>query len=250
MGKSSVEWTDNSWNPIRGTDKNRWMCKHRSPGCDYCYADTMNHRWGGSHYLPIGDGVPEVTLSEKILLEPMKWKRPALTFVCDMTDLFGEWVPRDYQERMFDVMRQCPQHTFQVLTKRPDVMYNFMREREPLPNVWLGVSIEMDRFHWRANILCATPAAIRFISAEPLLGPLPTLNLNGIDWLIAGGESGARHRPCDLGWVRDLRDRCQAKDIAFFFKQWGGRTHAEGGCEIDGLEIKQFPQPRLPGLAA
>lgn len=260
--KSSIEWTDASWNPIRGIPPNRHMCSKISPGCDNCYASTMTARFGGVEYPPHRTDV-EVRLDEKALYLPLSWKQPRRVFVCSMTDLFGEWVPADWMLRVFEVMAQAPQHQFQVLTKRPTRMQAFVTDlyervwddpdnapMGPLPNVWLGTSIELDRYTWRANVLRECPAAVRFVSAEPLLGPLPSLDLQGIDWLIAGGESGQRHRPCEAEWVRDLRDRSTANGTAFFFKQWGGRTHAEGGRELDGRTWDEFPEPaREPALA-
>jgi protein gp37 len=171
-----------------------------------------------------------------------------------MTDLFGEWVPLQWIEAVSRVMASAPQHQFQVLTKRAsrmaeltpkvyDRIYGWT-EKLPLPNVWMGVSIELDRYSWRANYLRETPAAIRFVSAEPLLGPLPSLDLRDIDWLITGGESGVHHRALDPEWVRPLRDRCRASYTAFFHKQNGGRTHAAGGRLLDGRTWDEYPQPR------
>lgn len=247
---TKIEWSDASWNPIRGVSPNRHMCQKISPGCDHCYASGMNYRFGGQEY-SFG-GVGDVRLDEKALRLPLTWKEPRRIFVCSMTDLFGEWVPQEWINAMLTVMWQAPQHQFQVLTKRPSVMRDALSDhyrsiqRSPLENVWLGTSIELDRFSWRANVLRDCPAAVRFVSAEPLLGPLPSLSLVGIDWLIAGGESGIRHRPCEADWVRDLRDRSQAADTAFFFKQWGGRTHAEKGRELDGRTWSEYPTVREP----
>jgi len=245
---STIEWTDATFNPIRGFQPNRWMCRKISPGCDNCYASTQNHRWGGQEYPGVVN--PDVRLDEKTLGVPLTWREPRMVFVCSMTDLFGEWVPVEWIGRIFNVMGAAKQHQFQVLTKRPRRMMEVVRayyqatDQQPFPNVWLGTSIELDRFAWRAEYLRQSPAVVRFISAEPLLGPLPSLDLYGIDWLITGGESGARHRPIDLEWVRDLRDRAQATHTAFFHKQWGGRTHATGGRELDGREWNEFPKAR------
>jgi protein gp37 len=246
---SAIEWTDATWNPIRGFEPNRWQCAKISPGCDNCYASTMNHRWGGSEYANAGT-TPRVFLDDRVLKQPLSWREPRRVFVCSMTDLFGDWVPQAWVDAMFTVMWQAKQHQFQVLTKRPSRMCEMLErhyrsiQRSPLPNVWIGTSIELNRYAWRANPLRATPAAVRFVSAEPLLGPLPALDLTGIDWLITGGESGARHRPCEPDWVRDLRDRCALTGTAFFHKQWGGRTHAAGGRLLDGRTWNEYPEPR------
>jgi protein gp37 len=226
------------------------MCRKISPGCDNCYASSMNYRFGGQEYKFEGARVGEVRLDEKALQTPLTWKEPRRVFVCSMTDLFGEWVPDAWIERMFAVMHLASQHQFQVLTKRPSRMREYLARipmhptsDAPLPNVWLGTSIELDRFTWRANVLRECPAAVRFVSAEPLLGPLPSLDLTGISWLIAGGESGVGHRPCEPDWVGDLRDRSMAAGTAFFFKQWGGRTHAAAGRMLDGRTWDDYPRP-------
>jgi protein gp37 len=243
--RSNIEWTDATWNPIRGMSPNRWMCQKISPGCDNCYASTMNHRWGGIEYPPLSKTQPSVRLVENIIDAPRKWKQPRRVFVCSMTDLFGKWVPEEWIEHIFEVMRDTPHHQYQVLTKRPRRM-QALAPPFPLPNVWFGTTIESDSYTWRANYLRETPATIRFISAEPLLGPLPSLDLDGIDWLITGGESGAHHRPLDLDWVRDLRDRARAGEVAFFHKQNGGRTHAVGGRQIDGRTWDEYPRSVVP----
>lgn len=254
---SNIEWTDATWNPIRGIGENRWMCQRYSPGCDNCYASTMNHRWGGSEYLAAGDSrSPEVRLDLKVLAEPQRWRSPRRVFVCSMTDLFGEWITQHQVNAVLGAMLAAPQHQFQVLTKRPRRMATMLgaaydlhsgtsdHARRFADHIWLGTSIELDRYAWRADVLCEIPAAVRFVSAEPLLGPLPSLKLEGIDWLITGGESGAHHRAIDLDWVRDLRDRCQNSGVAFLHKQHGGRTHAAGGRLLDRRTWDEFPEPR------
>lgn len=252
---SAIEWTDSTWNPIRGIGPNRWQCQKISPGCDNCYASTMNHRWGGNEYPTAPTSNFAVRLDPDALELPFKWRQPRRVFVCSMTDLFGEWVSQEWVDNVLDVMTRAPQHQFQVLTKRPgrmaemlslayDHLFGPSHARRWADNIWLGTSIELNRYAWRANPLRATPAAVRFVSAEPLLGPLPSLDLTGIDWLITGGESGHGHRKCAPEWVRDLRDRCQGSGTAFFHKQWGGRTHAEGGRELDGRTWDEFPEPR------
>jgi protein gp37 len=244
---SAIEWTGSTWNPTTG-------CDQISPGCDNCYAKGLAGRWWASLYPPNPDGssrtFEDVRLHEDRLGTPLKWAKGQRIFVDSMSDLFHDEVPPEFIGRVFNVMGTAMQHQFQVLTKRPKRMrdvvtayYQALR-LEPFPNVWLGTSIELDRYVWRANYLREAPAAIRFISAEPLLGPLPSLNLEGIDWLITGGESGSHHRPIDPAWVRDLRDRCTASGVAFFHKQWGGRTPKAGGRLLDGCEWNEFPEPR------
>lgn len=250
--RSAIEWTDATWNPLRAAfPPDRWVCRKISSGCDNCYASTLNRRFGGSEYEPVSQNQPRAQLDYKAVCLPGHWRRPRRVFVCSMTDLFGEWVPWGWMWTVFDAMRASPQHQFQVLTKRPQRMQHFVAKEwigagfDLLPNVWLGVSIEEDRYTWRAEALKQIPAAVRFVSAEPLLGPLPRLDTHGIDWLIVGGESGARHRPLEADWVRQLRDsRCAS--TAFFFKQWGGRTHAEGGRLLDGRTWDEFPQEKVP----
>jgi protein gp37 len=267
--KSAIEWTDATWNPFRGFNENRWMCRKVSPGCDQCYASRLNQRFGGRAYPTEAEvnadpaGWRGARLDEKALSQPLHWRQPRMIFVCSMTDLFGEWVPDEWIDRVFSVMALSPQHTYQVLTKRPKRMagvidrlgigygrHPLYADEWPLPNVWLGTSIELDRYAWRASSLRAAPAAVRFISAEPLLGPLPSLNLDGISWLITGGESGRGHRPCDEDWVRDLRDHCQSAGVAFFHKQWGGLTPKAGGRLLDGRTWDEFPAAARPAEGA
>lgn len=175
-----------------------------------------------------------------------------MIFVNSMSDLFHERIPDSFVREVFAVMGQAHQHTFQILTKRHERLAALAPQLAWHPNVWMGVSVENRRFVHRADYLRRVDAAVRFISAEPLLGPLEGLNLQGIDWLIAGGESGIRHRRCDPTWIRELRDRCQAEDVAFFFKQWGGRTSKAGGRELDGCTHNEWPTAnpsRTEGLA-
>ncbi|MDR3638553.1 MAG: phage Gp37/Gp68 family protein [Isosphaeraceae bacterium] len=238
---SAIEWTDSTWNPVTG-------CSKVSPGCANCYAETLSLRFGWSKapWTP-ANAAENVILHPERLLLPTRWRHPRRVFVNSMSDLFHELVPDPYIRQVFDVMAQCPQHEFQVLSKRPERMcavHRLWTERHGiLPNVWLGTSIENDRWVGRAGALRETPAAVRFISAEPLLGPLPSLDLTNIDWLIVGGESGVGHRPMEAGWVRDLRDRAVEAGVAFFFKQWGGRTPRVGGRELDGRTWDEYPVP-------
>ena len=245
--KSAIEWTEATWNPVTG-------CSKVSPGCAHCYAEALSHRFGRSKkpWTP-ANAAENVQLHEGRLDQPLRWRRPRMIFVNSMSDLFHELVPFEFVDRVFAVMGQASEHTFQVLTKRPERMRQYMLEprQEVLRNVWLGTSIENSRFTWRADVLADTPAAVRFISAEPLLGSLfesgghkKPLSLKKIDWLIAGGESGPQARPVDITWVRELRDACRDEGVAFFFKQWGGRTAKAGGRLLDDRLHDAMPLPR------
>ena len=240
MGKTAIEWTDDTWNPATGCDK-------VSEGCDNCYAETIAKRFAGSRAFPDGFAV---TLHPDRLEHPLHWRKPRRVFVNSMSDLFHDAVPDDYIESVFIVMAHAPQHTFQILTKRPGRMRSWMQararrtERGPLPNVWLGVSAENQRWaNIRVPVLLDTPAAVRFVSAEPLLGHIDfnACDARRLDWVIAGGESGPHHRPLHLDWVRSIRDQCVRDGVAFLFKQVGGRTPKAGGRELDGRTWDEYP---------
>ena len=218
-------------------------CDQVSPGCAHCYAKTFAERWQGVPGHPYEQGFDLRLWPDRLEL-PLRWRKPKLVFVNSMSDLFHERVPLDYIEAVFDVMKRADHHVFQVLTKRHERLAELAPHLPWPQNVWMGVSIENRRFVHRADYLREVPAAVRFISAEPLLGPLEGLALNDIDWLIAGGESGAGHRRVDADCVRDLRDRCAAEGVAFFFKQWGGRTPKTGGRELDGRTWDEMPTVR------
>jgi protein gp37 len=239
---SRIEWTSASWNPATG-------CDQVSPGCVHCYAKTFAERFRCVPGHPYRQGFDLRLWPERLEL-PLRWGRPKLVFVNSMSDLFHERIPFEYVEAVFDVMQQADHHVFQVLTKR----HERLAELAPLlpwpENVWMGVSIENRRFVHRADYLREVPAAVRFISAEPLLGLLEGLDITGMDWVIAGGESGPSHRRVDVDWVRDLRDRCVAESVAFFFKQWGGRTPKTGGRELDGQTWDEMPTTRGSELLA
>jgi protein gp37 len=241
MQQSAIEWTEATWNPVTG-------CDQISPGCAHCYAKTFAERWEGipGHHYEQGFAL---RLWPERLEQPLRWRRPRVIFVNSMSDLFHERIPDSYIARVFDVMAAAPQHTFQVLTKRHERLAHIASSLDWPPNVWMGVSIENRRFVHRADYLRDAPAAIRFISAEPLLGPLEGLNLTDIDWLIAGGESGPRNRPVRVDWLRELRDRCVTERVAFFFKQWGGRTPKAGGRELDGRTWDEMPRTRARSVA-
>lgn len=233
MQESAIEWTEVTWNPVTG-------CDQVSPGCAHCYAKTFAERWVGipGHHYEQGFAL---RLWPERLEQPMRWRRPRMIFVNSMSDLFHEDIPDEYVIRVFETMAAASHHTFQVLTKRHERLLDLASSIAWPDNVWMGVSIESHRFVHRADRLREVPAAVRFISAEPLLGPLTRLALDGIDWLIAGGESGPRHRRISDQWVRDLRDQCREEGVAFFFKQWGGRTPKAGGRLLDGRTWDEMP---------
>jgi len=237
--KSAIEWTDATWNPTTG-------CSKVSPGCAHCYAERLTHRFGRSNlaWTP-KNAEANVQIHPDRFDLPLRWREPKRIFVDSMSDLFHELVPEDVVASVWATMAKAQRHEFQILTKRPERMPELVARQVEihgiLPNVWLGTSIENDRWVGRAHHLRATPAAVRFISAEPLIGPLPSLDLKDIDWLIVGGESGTDHRPIKAVWVRGLREAAAAANVAFFFKQWGGRTSKSGGRELDGRTYDAFP---------
>jgi protein gp37 len=238
---SAIEWTEATWNPVTG-------CDEVSPGCAHCYAKTFAERWRGVPGHPYERGF-DLQLWPGRLEHPLKWSRPRMIFVNSMSDLFHEDIPVHYIEQIFDVMGRAEHHTFQILTKRHERLVQLAASLEWHPNIWIGVSIENRRFVKRADYLRRVDAAVRFISAEPLLGPLDGLNLTDIHWLIAGGESGPGHRPVKVEWLRDLRQQCATDGVAFFFKQWGGRTPKAGGRELDDRTWDEMPQGRVPATA-
>ena len=233
---SAIEWTEATWNPVTG-------CSKVSPGCAHCYAETFAERWRGIPGHPYEQGF-DLRLWPQRLEQPLRWARPRMIFVNSMSDLFHEDIPAEYIADVFDVMVRAEHHTFQILTKRQERLAELAPDLPWPDNVWMGVTIENRRFVHRADYLRDVPAAVRFISAEPLLGPLEGLDLTGIDWLIAGGESGTKHRPVKADWLRDLRDRCQDEGVAYFFKQWGGRRPKTGGRELDGRTWDEMPVVR------
>jgi len=234
---SAIEWTNATWNPVTGCDK-------VSPGCAHCYAETFSERFRGVPGHPYEQGFDMRFWPERLDL-PLGWRKPRMIFANSMSDLFHERVPLDFITRVFETMERATQHTFQVLTKRHERLADIAPSLPWPSNVWMGVSIENKRWTLRADYLRTVPAAIRFISAEPLLGKLEGLDLAGVDWLIAGGESGPRYRPVNVDWVRDLRDRCTEQHVAFFFKQWGGRTPKAHGRVLDDREWSEWPTPRV-----
>lgn len=244
---TSIEWTDRVWNPTTG-------CDRVSPGCDNCYALTMAARlkaMGQAKYQRDGNSGTSgpgfgLSVHKDVLDLPMRWRKPSRVFVNSMSDLFHAKVPISYVRRVFEVMADTPQHTYQILTKR-SVRLRRLAESLIWPsNVWMGVSVENEAALTRVDDLRDVPAAVRFLSCEPLLGSLSGLDLDGIGWVIAGGESGHRHRPIEASWVRAIRDRCIETGTPFFFKQWGGATPKAGGRMLDGRTWDEYPQPLPP----
>ncbi|MFD3464212.1 DUF5131 family protein [Nocardia fluminea] len=233
--KSAIEWTEATWNPVTG-------CDRVSTGCDNCYAMVLAKRlkaMGADKYQKDGDPRTSgpgfgVTMHPQALDVPRRWRAPRVVFVNSMSDLFHARVPVGFIRDVFDVMRETPQHTYQVLTKRSLRLKRLADKLDWPANVWMGVSVEDADHLARIDHLREVPAPVRFLSCEPLLGPLDGLDLEGIGWVIAGGESGAGHRPLDVEWVRDIRDNCNCAGVPFFFKQWGGRTPKSLGRELDG----------------
>lgn len=233
---SAIEWTDATWNPVTG-------CTQVSAGCDHCYALTFAERFRGVPGHPYEQGFDLRLWPERLDL-PAKWRKPRRIFVNSMSDLFHSGVPDEFIHRVFDTMVRADHHVYQVLTKRPQRLAR-MATSLPWPDhIWVGVSVESNEVTWRADFLRRVPAAVRFISAEPLIGPIDRLDLEGIHWVITGGESGVGHRPCDPNWVRQARDRCLAENVAYFHKQWGGRTPKTGGRELDGRTWDEMPSSR------
>lgn len=237
---SAIEWTDATWNPVTG-------CTKISPGCDHCYAERFSERFRGTHGHPFETGF-DLTLRPERLEQPLRWRQPRMIFVNSMSDLFHKQIPTEFIARVFDTMERASWHTFQVLTKRSSLMRNFLRmrygnARGPV-HMWFGVSVEDGKRASRIRHLREAPAGMRFLSIEPLIGPVGALDLREIDWVIVGGESGPGARPMDVEWVRDIRDQCTAADVAFFFKQWGGLRPKSGGRELDEREWNDFPKVR------
>lgn len=241
---TAIEWTEATWNPTTG-------CDRVSSGCDNCYALSLSKRlkaMGAPKYQTDGNPATSgpgfgLALHPDSLSLPYSWKAPRTVFVNSMSDLFHARVPIEFVRKVFDVMADTPQHTYQVLTKRARRLRRIAGDLEWPSNVWMGVSVETEAELDRVDDLRRVPAGVRFLSCEPLLGPLPNLDLDGIGWVIVGGESGPRHRAINEAWVLEIRDRCKAADVPFFFKQWGGRTPKAGGRELSGQTWNGSPKP-------
>ena len=230
---SHIEWTDATWNPVTG-------CSKVSPGCKFCYAERLAHRLQAMGQKNYRNGF-EVTLQPHMLEHPLHWRKPRRIFVNSMSDLFHDEVPAMYIKQVFSVMKQAHWHQFQVLTKRSERLLKLNRVLQWRPQIWMGVSVENEDYLFRVDHLRRTGAAIKFLSVEPLLGPLHNLVLRGIDWVIVGGESGPHARPLDAAWVQELRDRCAAAGVPFFFKQWGGVFKSRTGRTLDGRKWDEMP---------
>lgn len=238
--KSSIEWTESTWNPITG-------CTKISPGCKHCYAERMALRLKAMGQRNYANGF-DLTLQEHALNLPLKWKKPQTIFVNSMSDLFHQDAPAEYIARVFDVMERASWHRFQVLTKRSERLLELNSELRWPPNVWMGVSVESAEYMFRIDDLRKTGAFIKFLSLEPLLGPLSNLQLQNIDWVIVGGESGPGARPMAANWVTDILEQCQESQVPFFFKQWGGVNKKRAGRLLNGQTWNQMPVYEIPSL--
>ena len=234
---SSIEWTEATWNPVTG-------CNKISPGCKNCYAERMAKRLKAMGKERYANGF-EVTLQPDVVDLPLSWKKPRVIFVNSMSDLFHKDVPVDFIKRCFEVMSEANHHTFQVLTKRPERVVELDGDLDWSPNIWMGTSVETKEYAYRSKVLSRTSANIKFLSVEPLLGPIPRLPLSGIDWVIVGGESGPKSRPMETQWVTQIRDRCTKYDVPFFFKQWGGVNKKRTGRELEGRTWDDMPPINL-----
>jgi len=232
---SSIEWTDATWNPVTG-------CSKISPGCKHCYAERMAKRLQSMGQPRYREGF-KLTLQPDVVEQPLAWKKPRLVFVNSMSDLFHDEVPLWYLEKVFEVMAAASWHVFQVLTKRSERLAELANRLVWPSNVWMGVSVESEDYTYRIDDLSGIPAAVKFLSVEPLLGPIERLSLRNIDWVIVGGESGPHARPIDPNWVRSIRNDCVTEGVPFFFKQWGGTRKSTTGRVLDGRTWDELPRP-------
>jgi protein gp37 len=237
MAHSSIEWTESTWNPVTG-------CSKISPGCRHCYAEKMARRLQAMGQPNYRNGF-KVTIHDHMLQRPLEWKKPKFIFVNSMSDLFHEEVPLEFIVKAFFVMRKAKWHKFQVLTKRSKRLYQINPSISWPQNVWMGVSVEKEEFKFRIDHLRHSRAAIKFLSLEPLLGPLSNMDLTDIDWVIVGGESGLSPRPIKEEWVIDILEQCQSARIPFFFKQWGGRNKRKTGRILKGQTWDQMPSIQI-----
>lgn len=233
---TNIEWTESTWNPVTG-------CTKISDGCHHCYAERMSHRlflMGQPNYA----NDFRVTCHANALNIPLRMKRPQMIFVNSMSDLFHSEIPFEFLQRIFNVMNQARWHTFQILTKRADRLAELAPLLDWTPNIWMGVTVESAKYLHRIDCLRTVPAAVRFLSMEPLLSDVGQIDLTGVDWVIVGGESGPGARPMDADWARNIRDQCQEGNVPFFFKQWGGVNKKAAGKVLDGREWMEYPRER------
>ena len=234
MTQSKIEWTKFTWNPTTG-------CNKVSAGCKFCYAETMAKRLQAMGTEKYNNGF-KLTLHENTLKIPYTWKKPKIVFVNSMSDLFHKNIPLEYIQKVFKVMNENPQHVFQILTKRADILLKYNKELLWTDNIWMGVSVENNNFYDRIRLLKRTNAKIKFLSCEPLLGPLSRLPLKNIDWVIVGGESGKKARIMESEWVDNIMNQCKKKGVKFFFKQWGGTNKKKTGRELNGRTYDDMPE--------
>lgn len=237
MAQSNIEWTEMTWNPTTGCDK-------ISAGCKFCYAEIMSKRLQAMGAEKYKDNF-EVRIHEEALKIPYTWKNSKVVFVNSMSDLFHKDIPLDFIKKVFKVMNNNPQHVFQVLTKRAERLLELHTELKWTHNIWMGVSVEDEKVEDRIDYLRQINAKVKFLSLEPLLGPLPNLNLDKIDWVIVGGESGHRPRPMDADWVIEIQEQCEKNEVAFFFKQWGGKNKKTSGRILNGRTYDEMPEIEL-----
>ena len=236
MAQSSIEWTEMTWNPTTG-------CTKVSQGCKFCYAEVMSKRLQAMGIDKYKDNF-KVRTHESELKTPYTWKKPKMVFVNSMSDLFHPEVPLSFIQKVFEVMNENQQHIFQVLTKRHERLLELHEKLNWTPNIWMGVSVEDQRVEHRIDYLRNTNARVKFLSLEPLIGPLPNLNLDGISWVIVGGESGRKPRPIKAEWVKDIQNQCENVNVAFFFKQWGGTNKKKNGRLLNGRTYDEMPNYR------
>lgn len=233
-GNSSIEWTEATWNPVTG-------CSKVSQGCKNCYAERMAKRLVAMNNPRYENGF-KVTLHHDLIDLPYSWKKPRKVFVNSMSDLFHEEVPLEFIQKVFKTMVETPQNTYQILTKRSRRLAELAQHLPWTPNIWIGTSVENEQVTFRIDDLREVPAHVRFLSCEPLIGPLKNIDLTGIHWVIVGGESGPGSRPMEADWVRDIRDQCHEQDVAFFFKQWGGVQKHKFGRILDDKIYDEYPE--------
>ncbi|MEI6138415.1 MAG: phage Gp37/Gp68 family protein [Mariniphaga sp.] len=236
MAKTKIEWTESTWNPITG-------CTKISAGCKFCYAEIMANRLKAMNQEKYSNGF-ELAIHPQVLNEPYSWKKGKIIFVNSMSDLFHKDIPIEFIQRVFRVIKENPQHVFQVLTKRADILSYYDSENllEWPHNLWMGVTVENNELTHRIDHLRKTGATVKFLSCEPLISSLPEMNLTGIDWLIVGGESGRTPRPMNQEWVIDIKEQCKKANVAFYFKQWGGTNKKRAGKMLEGQIYNEMPE--------